>query len=134
MASHSFVSRFLPIFFPDPKYHDEPVTCFGLTFPNRIGLAAGLDKNAECVKAWQSMGFGFVEVGTVTPLAQLGNEKPRLFRLRQDKAIINRLGFNNAGIDALVEKLNQVKRFCPIGINIGKNLIRPKGRLRYPYI
>ena len=92
----------VPGFFPDPKYHDEPVTCFGLTFPNRIGLAAGLDKNAECVKAWQSMGFGFVEVGTVTPLAQLGNEKPRLFRLRQDKAIINRLGFNNAGIDKIL--------------------------------
>ena len=73
-------------------------TLFGLTFKNPVGLAAGLDKNAECIDAFAAVGFGFIEIGTVTPLPQDGNEKPRLFRLIQDEAIINRMGFNNAGM------------------------------------
>jgi dihydroorotate dehydrogenase len=99
----------------------KPVQCFGLTFPNPIGLAAGLDKNAECIPAWQSLGFGFVEVGTVTPKAQPGNPKPRMFRLPKDQAIINRMGFNNKGVDYLIENLKKVQRTVPVGINIGKN-------------
>lgn len=99
----------------------DPIMCFGLQFPNRVGLAAGLDKNGECVPAWQAIGFGFVEVGTVTPRAQMGNPKPRLFRLTEHQAIINRMGFNNRGIDYLVEQLRYIKRLCPVGINIGKN-------------
>lgn len=106
---------------PPPHYNSTPISCFGLNFPNRVGLAAGLDKNAECVPAWQALGFGFVEVGTVTPRAQPGNPKPRLFRLTEREAIINRLGFNNLGIDYLISQLKATKRYCPIGINIGKN-------------
>ena len=95
----------------------------GLNFPNPIGLAAGLDKNADYYKAFFSLGFGFVEVGTVTPLPQSGNPKPRLFRLTEHNAIINRMGFNNKGLGHLV---NQVKKRDPqkiLGINIGKNKI-----------
>ena len=77
----------------------RPVTCMGLTFPNALGLAAGLDKNAECIDAFGAMGFGFVEVGTVTPRAQPGNDKPRMFRLVAAEGIINRMGFNNLGVD-----------------------------------
>jgi dihydroorotate dehydrogenase len=79
---------------------NDPVQLAGLTFPNRVGLAAGLDKNARCIDAFAAMGFGFVEVGTVTPKAQPGNPKPRMFRLPQRDALINRLGFNNEGLDA----------------------------------
>jgi dihydroorotate dehydrogenase len=81
---------------------EDPITLAGLTFPNRVGLAAGLDKNARCIDAFAAMGFGFVEVGTVTPLPQPGNPKPRIFRLPQANALINRLGFNNEGLDAFV--------------------------------
>ena len=80
---------------------EDPVTLAGLRFPNRVGLAAGLDKNARCIDGLGAMGFGFVEVGTVTPLPQSGNPKPRMFRLPQANALINRLGFNNDGLDAL---------------------------------
>ncbi|MCS5711849.1 quinone-dependent dihydroorotate dehydrogenase [Candidatus Berkiella aquae] len=99
----------------------HPVTCFNLTFANPLGLAAGLDKNADCIPAWSAMGFGFVEVGTVTPKPQLGNPKPRLFRLANHSAIINRMGFNNKGVDYLVSRLQQMQATCPIGVNIGKN-------------
>ncbi|CAF3602994.1 unnamed protein product, partial [Rotaria sp. Silwood2] len=75
-------------------------TVFGLTFKNPVGLAAGLDKNAECIDAFAALGFGFIEIGTVTPLPQAGNEQPRLFRLIEDEAIINRMGFNNGGTEA----------------------------------
>ena len=81
---------------------DDPVTLAGLHFPNRVGLAAGLDKNARCIDAFSAMGFGFVEVGTVTPKAQPGNPKPRMFRLPQRDALINRLGFNNEGLDVFL--------------------------------
>ena len=76
----------------------KPVRVMGIDFPNPVGLAAGLDKNAECIDAFSQMGFGFIEVGTVTPVAQPGNDKPRLFRLTEDEAIINRMGFNNHGV------------------------------------
>lgn len=99
---------------------------FGLTFKNPIGLAAGLDKNAECIDAFDALGFGFVEIGTVTPLPQSGNEKPRLFRLIEDQAIINRMGFNNEGMDAVKDNIiksqtSNLKSQIIIGGNIGKN-------------
>jgi dihydroorotate dehydrogenase len=99
---------------------------FGLTFHTPIGLAAGLDKNAEAVSAFSHLGFGFVEVGTITPKPQPGNEQPRSFRLPSDKALINRMGFNNDGIAILSSRLQQLKtRPIPIAINIGKNKITP---------
>jgi len=110
----------------------DPVKLAGLTFPNRVGLAAGLDKNARCIDAWGAMGFGFVEVGTVTPKGQPGNPKPRMFRLPQANALINRLGFNNEGLDAFVanvqrSSLRQRKGASPLllGLNIGKNAATP---------
>ncbi|GAC14806.1 quinone-dependent dihydroorotate dehydrogenase [Aliiglaciecola lipolytica] len=99
----------------------HPVNCFGLTFKNPLGLAAGLDKNGECIDAFAAMGFGFIEIGTVTPLEQPGNEKPRMFRLPDANALINRMGFNNKGVDYLVEQVKQANYDGILGINIGKN-------------
>lgn len=99
-----------------------PVTVMGLRFPNKLGLAAGLDKNADHLDALGALGFGFVEVGTITPKPQAGNPKPRLFRLADHEAIINRMGFNNKGVAHLIQKVNQAKYSGIIGINIGKNL------------
>lgn len=99
----------------------RPVSCMGLSFPNALGLAAGLDKNAECIDAFDAMGFGFVEVGTVTPRAQPGNDKPRIFRLVEAEGIINRMGFNNRGVDHLVENVKKARFKGVLGINIGKN-------------
>jgi len=102
-----------------------PVTVMGIEFPNKVGLAAGLDKNGKHINALAKFGFGFIEIGTVTPLAQAGNLKPRLFRLPKANAIINRMGFNNQGIDNLIQNVNLAKDagFDGIlGINIGKNL------------
>ena len=107
------------LLFGKRKY--TPVKVLGLDFPNAIGLAAGLDKNGDHIDALAACGFGFVEVGTVTPRAQPGNPKPRLFRLVKDEAIINRMGFNNEGVEYLVNKVKASKRDCIIGINIGKN-------------
>ena len=110
---------------------DDPLTLCGLRFPNRIGLAAGLDKNARCIDAWQAMGFGFVEVGTVTPLAQPGNPKPRMFRLPQAQALINRLGFNNQGLASFLSHVshsrfrNHTDTPMLLGLNIGKNAATP---------
>jgi dihydroorotate dehydrogenase len=120
---------------------DDPVTLAGLTFPNRIGLAAGLDKNARCIDAFAAMGFGFVEVGTVTPKAQPGNAKPRMFRLAQRDALINRLGFNNDGLDAFVANVQRA-RFRKrngatpmlLGLNIGKNAATPIERATDDYL
>ncbi len=101
-----------------------PTKIANLFFPNKIGLAAGLDKQATCVSAWQKMGFGFIELGTVTPKAQPGNAKPRLFRNVKDNAIINRFGFNSSGIDKFLENLSKflmTEKKCLWGINIGKN-------------
>lgn len=103
----------------------RPVTCMGLTFKNALGLAAGLDKNAECIDAFAAMGFGFVEVGTVTPRAQAGNDKPRMFRLVEAGGIINRMGFNNLGVDHLVENVKKARFNGLLGINIGKNKDTP---------
>ena len=110
----------------------DPVALAGLKFPNRVGLAAGLDKNARCIDGLAAMGFGFVEVGTVTPKAQPGNPKPRMFRLPEANALINRLGFNNDGLDAFLINV-QRSRFCKksskdralLGLNIGKNAATP---------
>ncbi len=103
-----------------------PTSVFGLDFPNPVGLAAGLDKNGEHIDALFGLGFGFVEIGTVTPRPQAGNPKPRLFRLPQHAAIINRMGFNNAGVDALVRNVERSsQRTGPLGINIGKNKDTP---------
>ena len=103
-----------------------PTRAFGLTFPNPVGLAAGLDKNGAHIDALLALGFGFVEVGTVTPRAQEGNPKPRMFRLPDHQAVINRLGFNNAGVDALVRNVEKAQRKGGLlGINIGKNKDTP---------
>ncbi|MBN8768737.1 MAG: quinone-dependent dihydroorotate dehydrogenase [Stenotrophomonas nitritireducens] len=103
-----------------------PTAAFGLDFPNPVGLAAGLDKNGEHIDALFGLGFGFVEIGTVTPRPQAGNPKPRLFRLPRHAAIINRMGFNNAGVDALVRNVERSRqRTGPLGINIGKNKDTP---------
>ena len=99
-----------------------PTKAFGLTFPNPVGLAAGMDKNGAHIDALFALGFGFVEIGTVTPRAQPGNAKPRMFRLPQHKAVINRLGFNNEGVDALVRNVERARRKEGLlGINIGRN-------------
>ena len=105
---------------------NKPVNCLGLIFDNAVGLAAGLDKNGECIDAFAAMGFGFVEVGTVTPKPQAGNDKPRMFRLPEAKAIINRMGFNNKGVDYLVEQVKKSRYKGVLGINIGKNKVTPE--------
>lgn len=102
-----------------------PVEVMGLRFPNPVGLAAGLDKNADYLDGLARLGFGFLEVGTVTPRPQAGNDKPRLFRLPQGQAIINRMGFNNKGVDYLVERVKQARFDGVLGINIGKNKDTP---------
>lgn len=111
---------------------DDPIELAGLTFPNRVGMAAGLDKNARCIDALGAMGFGFVEVGTVTPKGQPGNPKPRMFRLPEARALINRLGFNNEGLEAFLHNVQQARfRSLPrkhpmlLGLNIGKNATTP---------
>jgi dihydroorotate dehydrogenase len=103
----------------------RPVEVMGLTFKNPVGLAAGLDKNGECIDAFGAMGFGFVEVGTVTPRPQAGNDKPRLFRLVEAEGIINRMGFNNLGVDNLIENVKRSNYDGILGINIGKNKDTP---------
>src|SRR5436190_2287767 len=108
----------------------KPKTLFGLTFPNPIGLAAGLDKNGVALPAWAALGFGFVEIGTVTAKAQPGNPRPRIFRLPKQRALINRLGFSNDGADAIAERLRKLRESgrwpaVPVGINIGKSKATP---------
>ena len=118
--------RVLRSFQPSPK----PKTLFGLNFPNPIGLAAGLDKNGVALPAWAALGFGFIEIGTVTAKAQPGNPKPRIFRLPEQQALINRLGFNNDGADAIAQRLAALRESgrwpaVPVGINIGKSRVTP---------
>ena len=103
----------------------KPVTCMGIEFPNPVGLAAGLDKNGAYIDALAGQGFGFIEIGTITPRPQAGNPHPRLFRLPQAKAIINRMGFNNDGVDQLVENVKAAQFKGILGINIGKNADTP---------
>ncbi|WP_018625462.1 quinone-dependent dihydroorotate dehydrogenase [Kangiella aquimarina] len=104
---------------------DDPVEVMGIKFPNRVGLAAGLDKNGEYIDALSHFGFGFIEVGTVTPRPQPGNPKPRLFRIKDAEAIINRMGFNNDGVDALLNNVEKAQFTGVLGINIGKNFDTP---------
>lgn len=103
----------------------DPVDLFGVRFPNRIGLAAGFDKHALAVDQWHRFGFGFVEIGTVTWHGQPGNDKPRLFRLPKDRALINRMGFNNHGAEAMAERLATSHPKIPVGVNLGKSKITP---------
>jgi len=125
---------------------NDPVVLAGLTFPNRVGMAAGLDKNARCIDGLGAMGFGFVEVGTVTPLAQSGNPKPRMFRLPEARALINRLGFNNDGLAAFIANVKRSRLYRQrqssspdaspmlLGLNIGKNATTPIERATDDYL
>jgi dihydroorotate dehydrogenase len=117
---------------------DDPVSLAGLRFPNRVGLAAGLDKNGRCIDGLGAMGFGFIEVGTVTPRAQPGNPKPRMFRLPDAQALINRLGFNNEGLDSFLANVQRARRFRAqggvVGLNIGKNASTPIERAVDDYL
>jgi dihydroorotate dehydrogenase len=117
----------------------KPKTLFGLNFPNPIGLAAGLDKNGVALPAWAALGFGFIEIGTVTAMAQPGNPKPRMFRLPRQQAVINRLGFNNDGADVIAKRLRGLRRSrrwpaVPVGINIGKSRTTPLERAADDYL
>lgn len=138
----AFVSKFTflyPLFkilFGSNK--KEPVNINRLTFKNRLGLAAGFDKNAIALRFWNSLGFSHAEVGTVTPLPQSGNSKPRLFRLKKDEAIINRMGFNNKGADEISQNILKAKKYLPkdfiVGVNIGKNKDTPNEKAADDYI
>jgi len=125
-ANVDLALRALNVFQPPPN----PKALFGLNFPNSIGLAAGLDKNGVALPAWAALGFGFIEIGTITAKAQPGNPKPRIFRLSAQEALINRLGFNNDGADAILERLRKLRESgrwpaIPVGINIGKSKVTP---------
>jgi len=113
---------------------NAPRRVMGIDFPNPVGLAAGLDKNGECIAIWRALGFGFVEVGTVTPRPQPGNPKPRMFRLPRAQALINRMGFNNQGVDRLVERVRRTGGQGVLGINIGKNADTPVERAADDYL
>ena len=112
----------------------KPIMIMGLKFPNRVGLAAGLDKNAEYITPLSKLGFGFIEVGTVTPRSQPGNSKPRSFRLIEEEGIINRFGFNNVGIDQFIENIKKAKFNGVLGINIGKNFDTPINKAVEDYL
>lgn len=116
------------------RHNPLPRTVFGIEFPNPVGLAAGLDKDGAYVDALAALGFGFIEVGTTTPRAQVGNAKPRMFRLPTALAVINRLGFNNGGVDALVRNVECARFSGPLGINIGKNKDTPNERAADDYL
>jgi len=131
-TAHHYLLKTLPFLMPTAlvkrrinRMPTHPVSCFGITFPNPIGLAAGFDKDGLCIDQWFGLGFGFVELGTVTPRPQSGNSKPRLFRIEQAQAIINRMGFNNLGVDHLVTRLKARTMPGVVGVNIGKNRDTP---------
>ncbi len=113
---------------------NTPCRVMGLEFPNPVGLAAGLDKDGECIAIWRALGFGFVEIGTVTPRPQPGNPNPRMFRLPRAQALINRMGFNNQGVDRLVERVRRANGKGVLGINIGKNADTPVERAADDYL
>ncbi|MFN2484326.1 MAG: quinone-dependent dihydroorotate dehydrogenase [Candidatus Limnocylindria bacterium] len=117
---------------------EHPAEVLGLTFRNRVGLAAGFDKDGTAIRAWAALGFGFVELGTVTPLPQAGNPRPRLFRLSPDRALINRMGFNNAGAPALGARIRAARRHLPdgfcIGVSIGRGAATPPGNEAADYV
>jgi dihydroorotate dehydrogenase len=134
-AHFDLALRALRLFQPASK----PITLFGLTFPNPIGLAAGLDKNGIALPAWAALGFGFIEIGTVTAKAQPGNPKPRIFRLPEQQALINRLGFNNDGANAIAQRLAALRENgrwpgVPVGINIGKSRVTPLEQATEDYL
>jgi dihydroorotate dehydrogenase len=114
-----------------------PVDVMGLRFRNRVGLGAGFDKDGVAIRGWAALGFGFIELGTVTPRAQTGNPRPRLFRLPSDEALINRMGFNNAGADALARRIASARPHLPagfvVGVNIGRNRDTPDERAADDY-
>ena len=120
------------------KRVEDPLLLAGLKFPNRIGLAAGLDKNGRCIDGLGAMGFGFIEVGTVTPKAQPGNDKPRMFRLTEAEALINRLGFNNEGLASFLTNVQRARTFRAkggiVGLNIGKNAVTPIAQAADDYL
>lgn len=125
--------RVLPLLAGKPV--DDPVEVMGLKFPNRVGLAAGMDKQGNTVEAFGALGFGFVEVGTLTPRPQPGNPKPRLFRCIPAQAIVNHMGINNPGIDKGVENLSAITRFNGVlGVNISKNKVTPNDEARIDYL
>lgn len=128
-----FLLNILSILYKSEKWN-KPITLAGLCFPNRVGLAAGLDKNALLPDVWAALGFGFAEFGTVTPLPQPGNNKPRLFRLPADEALLNRMGFNNRGAEVAAERLrHRLRRTMVVGGNIGKNKDTPDTRAPEDY-
>jgi dihydroorotate dehydrogenase len=134
-ASFPPALRALRTFQPQPK----PKTLFGVTFPHPVGLAAGFDKNGVALPAWAALGFGFIEIGTVTAQAQPGNPRPRIFRFPQEQALINRLGFNNDGADVVAERLSKLRKSgnwptIPVGINIGKSKVTPLDRAAEDYV
>ena len=116
------------------KHKSLPVTVMGLQFPNPVGMAAGMDKNGDYIDALGSIGFGFIEVGTVTPRPQPGNPKPRVFRIEKAQAMINRLGFNNKGVDHMVRQLKRHNFSGILGVNIGKNFDTPNSRAAEDYL
>jgi dihydroorotate dehydrogenase len=141
IASLRKASRFVPALRALKRFTplSKPRTLFGLTFRNPIGLAAGLDKNGVALPAWAALGFGFIEIGTVTAMAQPGNPKPRIFRLPEQQALINRLGFNNDGADAVTKRLRGLRESgrwptVPVGINIGKSRTTPLERATDDYL
>jgi len=122
LASLHLAGRVLP---PGKPLASTPIEVMGLSFPNRIGLAAGLDKNGEAIDGLARLGFGFIEIGTITPRPQPGNPRPRMFRLPEVRGIINRMGFNNHGVDALIANVRAARFKGILGINIGKNFDTP---------
>ena len=120
--------------FYSQKVKSDPIELMGITFPNCVGLAAGLDKDGEAIDAFHKMGFGHIEVGTVTPKPQPGNPKPRMFRVKEEEAIINRMGFNNKGVDNLVENLKARRSNILVGVNIGKNKDTPLDEGKNDYL
>lgn len=128
LAHKSHLSGFM---FSDAELKTE---LFGLTFKNPVGLAAGLDKNGAYIDALAAMGFGFIEIGTVTPRPQPGNAKPRLFRLTEAQAIINRFGFNNVGVEAMIANIKRAKYSGILGVNIGKNAVTPVEKAAQDYL
>jgi dihydroorotate dehydrogenase len=130
----AYATRLSGLLAPSVSSLKCPTTVMGIEFPNPVGLAAGLDKNADHIDALAALGFGFIEVGTLTPLAQPGNPKPRLFRLAAQQAIINRMGFNNKGIDYALERIRSSRFRGVLGINIGKNFSTPVERAADDYL
>ncbi|RBP49856.1 quinone-dependent dihydroorotate dehydrogenase [Arenicella xantha] len=116
------------------RVNDLPIKCMGIDFRHPVGLAAGLDKNARALPAFSALGFSGVELGTVTPKPQPGNDKPRMFRLEDDEALINRMGFNSGGVELFVENIKKTQRTAVAGINIGKNAITPIADAHFDYV